>query len=139
MFEHNFVLLLQQDICLKDLLNSDIFNHRFEFYEWPAIHTDAKDLICPYNGSIFNLRQNYKEVFGEFVESNTLGRKKPNFGGFKEIQIVNKIKYTLNILPSMSEKMATLMEGLGETEELEVFDTKSVMDMIDFKWRKYAS
>ena len=51
---------------------------------------------------------------------------------------VYKIRYTLNILPSMSEKVTTLMDALGETEELEVFDCKSVVDMIDFKWLQYS-
>jgi hypothetical protein len=30
------------------------------------------------------------------------------------------------------------MDALGETDEFEVFDCKSIMDLISFKWQGYA-
>ena len=83
---------------------------------------------------MFTLRQHYNTVFGDYVDENQLSE----IGSFKEMKKVYKVKYTLNILPSMSERVTTLMDALGDTEELDVFECKAVMDMIDFKWLQYS-
>ena len=43
---------------------------------------------------------------------------------------IYKIKYTMNLLPSMDLQDASLMEALSETEELEIFDCKVVKELI---------
>jgi hypothetical protein len=55
-----------------------------------------------------------------------------------------KIKYTLNILPSVMFKKDvcmganTLMETLGESLEQTIFETKIIEDFYDFQWNSYA-
>lgn len=45
-----------------------------------------------------------------------------------------KIKYQLNILPSVSEDMGQLMGAIQDSDELAIFDTDLVKDLIDYKW-----
>ena len=49
-----------------------------------------------------------------------------------------KIKYTINILPSINESEESLMEALGETNELKIFQSKVIKEFIQFKWDTYA-
>ena len=49
-----------------------------------------------------------------------------------------KIKYTLNILPSIDEFEDSLMNACGETVEVEIFESKVIRDLIEFRWNKYA-
>lgn len=51
---------------------------------------------------------------------------------------VFKIKYSLNILSSVSEEEAQLMEAVAGSTELSIFTTDLVMDLIDFKWQRFA-
>ena len=48
------------------------------------------------------------------------------------------IKYSLNILASLANNM-DLMDACGNTEELEIFATRTLQDLINFKWDTYAS
>jgi hypothetical protein len=70
LFEKNFLLLLEKGIVMKDLLASSIFSYQFSFddAEWPQTHTNCKKMIRPYNGSIFEIRRNYSEVFDELAK-----------------------------------------------------------------------
>lgn len=67
LFENVIIELMNKGIELTPLFESDIFCHEFEFENWPAIHTDNRDYIMPYNGSKFQLNSEYKEVF-EFLQ-----------------------------------------------------------------------
>lgn len=51
-----------------------------------------------------------------------------------------KIKYTLNILPSinMDEEEDTLISSLCDTEDLEMFECKALDDLLQYKWIMYA-
>jgi len=49
-----------------------------------------------------------------------------------------KINYTLNILCSMSEEDGKLIDALTESEELSIFETCLVRDLIDWRWSKFA-
>ena len=52
---------------------------------------------------------------------------------------VYKIRYCLNILPSMNlQNDKDLMEAIVNTEELAIFKTVALMSMADFKWTAYA-
>lgn len=56
-----------------------------------------------------------------------------------EIKKVKKIKYTLNILPSIQENSSnTLVNALGKTDELSIFNSKVLFDLLEFKWQAYA-
>jgi len=57
----------------------------------------------------------------------------------EEEERVYKIKYSLNVLPSMNDFCKDdLMEAIIRTDENDVFISEAVMDMVDFKWQKYA-
>ena len=73
--------------------------------------------------------------------------------GVIENSKIFKIKYSINILPGVGEtiedkdedgkKQCTnedvgLMGLLNGTEELSIFDTQSVQQLIEFKWDSYA-
>ena len=52
-----------------------------------------------------------------------------------------KIEYHLNILPNITEdfeKGDSLMDALEDSEELDIFVTDIVRDIIDYKWSSYA-
>lgn len=51
---------------------------------------------------------------------------------------VYKIKYQLNILTSVSEDSGQLMGAISESDELQIYETDLIMDMIDYKWDKFA-
>ena len=53
-------------------------------------------------------------------------------------QKVFKIKYNLNILPSVNEAEGQLMEAIANSVELSIFTTDLVKDLIDFKWQRFA-
>ena len=80
-----------KNIGLYKLLESDIFCHQFDFYEWPQTHTDDRNLTLSYNGSIFNLRSQYDKIFENKIDDDQVEEGKEIF----------KIKYTLNLLPNM--------------------------------------
>ena len=57
---------------------------------------------------------------------------------------VYRITYTLNLLPSVANNreeahQISLMELLSKSDDLEIFDTKVVSDLIRFSWENYAS
>lgn len=91
MFEGIFLELLEKGISVNKLLESDIFCHVFEVEDYPLIDPDKTYSIKPFNGSIFQLKGTYNEVFNDFVD-----------GGSKEDSKCYKIKYTLNLLPSIT-------------------------------------
>ena len=68
LFEKNFMLIMGMGINVSDLLKSKLFCYQFDFTEWPSIHVKDDTLIRPYNGSIFKLRHNYKEIFPDFCK-----------------------------------------------------------------------
>ena len=101
---------------MSKLLCSDVFQHQFENDKWPVIHTNDIAAIESYNGSKFHLRNKYNEVF-PYLEKEEQVQQKISDTGAK----VYKIKYTLNLLPSIDEFEDSLMNACGETEEIEIF------------------
>jgi len=93
-------------------------------------------MIKPYNGSIFQLKGTYKKIFPELCEND--GDQKT------EGQRFYKIRYTLNMLPSVTYKdgeslnFNDFMEEMGNTDELDIFRTKVVNDFFDQQWETYA-
>jgi len=59
---------LEKGIVITGLLESDIFCHVFEVEDYPLIHTDNRIHIRPFNGSIFQLKGTYKNVFGSVIK-----------------------------------------------------------------------
>lgn len=56
---------MQKGIKVRDLLDSNIFTYTFDYDEWPSTHNVSETYINPYSGSIFNLRNVYREVFSD--------------------------------------------------------------------------
>ena len=56
-----------------------------------------------------------------------------------EIKKTYKIKYTVNLLPAIDEEDESIMDILGETDNIDVFHASVVKGLLDFKWTKYAS
>ena len=82
---------------------------------------------------MFQLRNNYEQVFGSTINNNV----EANIFGEKS-KMLFKIKYTLNILPSVCQKDLSLMETCGNVNDLCIFNAKSLQDLLEFKWNKYA-
>ena len=97
------------------------------------IHIDDSDSIELYNGTIFNIRDQYNQVFPQFGKQDEI-LKKINEDKTK----VFKIRYTLNVLPSIDEHDDSLMNALGETEEITIFSSKVIRDLLEFRWNLYA-
>lgn len=63
LFKNNFFELIEKGLYLADLFNSNIFCFQFDYDEWPSTHFDEETYLKPYNGSIFELRKAYKDIF----------------------------------------------------------------------------
>ena len=57
----------------------------------------------------------------------------------KDKEKVYKIRYSLNILPSMNIQCeGDLIEAIVNSEELAIFETDAVTNMVKYKWKAYA-
>lgn len=124
---------------MKELLNSSVFNYTFDFDEWPSTSSNTVKLLVPYNNSIFKLRYEYPKLFPKlFRASQELEAFKLKNGTEKKEKVF-KIKYQLNILTSMNNSQdGDLMDAIAKSHELPIYETESIMEMIDYKWDTYA-
>ena len=83
---------------MADLLNSNIFCFSFDYDEWPTIHTVDKELMRPYNGSIFELRSKYHEIFKDVEDK----REEKDIEDVDSRRIF-KVSYAINMLPMLGE------------------------------------
>jgi hypothetical protein len=99
LFNYNLSTLMERGIKVDRLLDSDVFSYKFQYPEWPAAHTDVRKTVKPYNGSIFDIRHSYSEVFedlGDPINSeSTCGSDR-----------FYKITYSLNLLPRIEQTCA---------------------------------
>ena len=126
LFKDNFLQMMEIGIEVAGLLNSNVFVYTFDYQEWASIHHNNTECIRPYNSTLFQLRYSYREIFGDMDEN------------LEDQMKYYKIKYSLNILPSISPNSTedtTLMDVCGNTDELEVFDSKALSDLLEFKWK----
>jgi hypothetical protein len=74
----------------------------------------------------------FPELYSQRMEEE-LAREDPDARFFK-------ISYTLNLLPRVDKDHfdGNMMDIFGSTEQLEVFKTKVVQDIIRFKWQSYG-
>jgi uncharacterized Rmd1/YagE family protein len=98
----------------------------------------VKDM-SPYNSSMFKLRFEYPNTFRSLwlqdVERVRLEIETGEKPYIKELKII----YQLNILLSVSQENGKLVEALANSDELSVFETDVVRDIIDFKWKEFAN
>ena len=130
----NFSKLLEKGIKVKPLMDSEIFVYRFDYDEWPSTHVDDNKYSRPYNGSIFDIRECYRDIFWE-QSFEAIDDESTEFDSSK----IYKVSYTLNSLPQLSEYVVrdrasgeqTLMNQgvslmqmcIDAEEELEIFDS----------------
>ena len=129
MFKTNLDDLQDKGVLLYPLFNSNLFNMRIDYDEWPSSSTNNDRVIKPYNGSVFHIRNSYTEIFEDIVREEE-----------KEIpdadEKVYKIRYSINLLPYQGEYVnefgevvnseENFMSTLSGSEELEVFDTLTI-------------
>ena len=56
---------MDKGVQVNQLFSGNIFTMEFEFDEWPSSHTDLRKLVRPFNGSIFDIRNQYRKIFGD--------------------------------------------------------------------------
>jgi len=147
LFLKNFPILLSKGIPVEDLIKSKIFSVTFDFNDWPTNHTNLENCIRPYNGSFFEIRYKYRDIFFEdsFKEVEAF---KCNHDGKIDSRKIYKIKYSVNLLPQIGQCMnekgefinedIPLMELCSNAEELEVFESEALMQLIHYKWNKFG-
>jgi len=153
LFNKNFPILLEKGINVANLLNSQVFSLSFDYDDWPSSHTDQETYLRGYNHSIFQLRYHYKTIFPDInaLEEDLSDGDPQQLDSSK----IYKITYSINILPQIGEYVilnqnhgreekefvnsdCNLMGLICDTEELEIFDTRSIGHLVEFKWNAYA-
>ena len=117
----------------------------FDFDEWPGNHSNDDECVRYYNESFFHLRHHYTTIYSE--ESfglKTLYEENLDSSHAK----VYKIKYSISLLPQVGyfinndgdhlNKEVSLMALAADTEEIEVFQTDALVNLIRFKWESYG-
>jgi hypothetical protein len=152
LFLKNLPVLMEKGISMHDLLASNVFCVVFDFDMWPGNHNDDEECIRAYNGSFFDIRFSYNSIFPEFVPLEQQEEDASNGDDEGEDKRkISKIKYSINLLAQVSMYMEdnessveiineeiTLMGLCGDTEELEIFETDALQQVIQFKWDKYG-
>lgn len=85
---------MERGIKVHKLLKSDVFSYKFQYAEWPADHSNTTTILRPYNGSIFDIRNQYWKLFED------LGNPIDDCGHSHSARFY-KITYTLNLLPKI--------------------------------------
>jgi hypothetical protein len=67
LFKQNFVKMIHcGGINVAQLLNSRIFYTRIDFEGWPLVSQFSEEIMVPFNGNLFDIRDNYKEVWKDY-------------------------------------------------------------------------
>ena len=149
LFDKTFVELFVKGINMVELLNSNVFNFSFDFDDWPSSHFDDCVVSKPYNGSVFDIRykKTYTDLFPEIEEM----KDEDNFDEEGKKRQIFKIRYTINLLPKLAEhiawidgkktkmnRMICIMYLCCNCGDLEVFNTNSIKELIQFKWSEFG-
>lgn len=91
--------LIELEIPLTELLDeeSKIFTIEFDFDDWPGNHYNDEECIRAYNGSYFDIRDKYREVFPEDNFDNSDEQMELHAD-----EPFKKIKYSVNLLAQIS-------------------------------------
>lgn len=140
LFLHNLPVLMEKSISIKPILNSDIFTMVFDLDKWPGNHTNDEECIRFYKQSFYKLHENYETVFPE-AEFGLQEKVEDNSKVFK-------IKYSINLLPQVDFHITndgehindhiSFMSLCSDSEEIEIFQTDSLQQLIEFKWVSYG-
>ena len=130
-------------VSLNNLFQSNIFYMNFDYDDWPGNHNHDEDCIRPYSGSVFDIRFQYKHIFPE-------DHFDPIENQSEEVEMtkVNKIRYSLNLLPQcdkhvgadgVARNLGVEMMALCETsEELEIVHSETLCTYITYKWETFG-
>jgi hypothetical protein len=65
LFKNNFIELVEKGLELSCLIEANVFRFSFDYDEWPSTHSDEKTYLRPFNGSLFDIRTQYRNIFPE--------------------------------------------------------------------------
>lgn len=97
------------------------------------MHANTVKRLKPYDKSIFDIKFKYKEVYPLLCKE----KDSTKLGGQKfDSKRLHKIKYIAYLLTSIDEETpdGRLMDALKDSEELELFNSELVQEVINFKW-----
>ena len=134
--------------CIFNLLRLQLWKFlqyfkvwQFDFDEWPSNHTDEGTYIRPYNGSLFTLRNCYKQIFHE-KKLDKIDEENEDSGK------VFKVIYKVNLLPQLGIHYSNhkyqenkgklklikperlIMKMFAETDYMDIYNTDSVQRLI---------
>jgi hypothetical protein len=151
LFRSNFTDLMHKGLSLQPLLCSNIFYKKLEFEDWPSAHTELEKMFVPYSGSLFEMRYSYDEIFpalgDPMNEEDFVKDPQAKQHDSQESNKFYSITYKVNLLPSVIYDEVTgevaagrLLESIQDQgeNELEIFESQAIQDLIDYKWNKYA-
>ena len=147
LFHRNIEQLLNSGINVSELFSSQVFCYTFDYDEWPSTHTDKNNYTRPYNGSIFELRHNYRKIFHE-DKFDVPDEDMPVLDSSK----VYKVSYSINMLTLLGEyieqtedkslkfvnKDVSLIDLCIQNELIDVFESANFIELIVFKWNGFA-
>lgn len=122
LFRYTLPTIIEKGISICPLLTSHIFQHTFDFDEWPTNHPDPSYQIRPYCKTFFNIRNYYNQIFPEkqfsnpddFDDSNIKDEGNMCINAVEKIknksERVYKIKYTINMLSQIEEHVIDNLE-----------------------------
>ena len=70
LFANNFVEMYTKGCEMRNLLESNIFFHTFDYDGWPGTNVNTERRIEPYNDSVFKLRSHYQSIFPDIHEAD---------------------------------------------------------------------
>lgn len=146
LFIHLFVELMNKGVEVTPLLESNIFNYSFDYDEWPSIHHNTEQMLVPYNQSQFHLMFKYPQLFrklwledqDEEIQKMKGGEQGQGQKKTGEIKRKYKVIYHINILPSVKQDQGSLIDEIAISDELDIFKTDCIQDLLLFKWNAFA-
>lgn len=93
---------MKKGLSILPLLESKILRYEFDYIEWPSTSKYNDHVSKPYNGSLFEIKNNFSNVFKgtKFDDCHHV------HGNSEEKSLVGinyKIRYSINLIPSLGE------------------------------------
>lgn len=140
LFLKSFPILMEKSIAVKPLLDSGLFSVVFDYDDWPGNHTNDEECIRYYKESFYQLYKHYETVYpeAEFAAEEKV----------EDNSKVFKIKFSINLLPQIDfyirkdgervNEDISLMSLCADSEEIDIFETAALQQVIEFKWDSYG-
>ena len=97
---------------------------------------DSLMVFKPYDESILSLK-NAKNLFQDEDDKYKDYLRLDKEETLPAHLAVYKVKYTLNLLPSV-QKADQIMDIIGVSENIDLFETEVIKGMIEYKWNTFA-